>query len=243
MATSVLKNCKLYLAQYNLSADHNKIALSYGAEMKDDTVFGDDTKSNKAGLLTVGMSGEGFWQADADDYQVEDVIWSKFATADVPMTICPTTGADGERAFSFKSVLANYVPGESVGELLKFTIEANGTGKLARGTIMATGAKTTTGNGTARQLGAVTATQKVYAAMHVIAVSGTDPTLDMIVESDDAEGFASGVPRITFTQATAITSEWKTADGAITDDWWRASWTIGGTDDPSFTVVLFVGIL
>jgi len=75
----------------------------------------------------------------------------------------------------------------------------------------------------------------------VIAASGTTPTLDVTIESDDAEGMASATTRLTFTQATATTSEWQELAGAVTDDWWRAAWTIGG-GSPSFTAVVVVGI-
>ncbi len=78
--------------------------------------------------------------------------------------------------------------------------------------------------------------------MHVVAASGTTPTLDMIVESDDNSGITSGVTRITFTQEVAVGAQYATAvAGPITDDWWRVGWTIGGTG-PSFTVIVTVGI-
>lgn len=241
MASVIYKDCKLYLGGYDLSGDMNKCALSYGAEMKDDTVFNDDTRSNKAGLLTVGAAHEGYWQADTD--LVDDIIDAKFAVADEIMTICPTTGAAGEVAFSFKSLLANYNPNGAVGDLYAFSVDATGTGKLFKGTVMENATKTSTATGTARQLGAVTDSQKVYAALHVLAVEGTDPTLDVVIQSDNAEGFLSAADKITFTQMTDIGAQLLTADGAIADDWWRVSWTVGGTDNPSFTIVVVVGIL
>jgi hypothetical protein len=93
-------------------------------------------------------------------------------------------------------------------------------------------------------LGAATATQHLYGVLHVLAVSGTNPTLDVVIQSDDAEGFASGTTRGTFTQKTAVGSQFLTpVAGPVTDTHWRCTWTIGGTNTPSFTIALVVGIL
>ena len=83
----------------------------------------------------------------------------------------------------------------------------------------------------------------LYAILHVLAVEGTNPTLDLIVQSDDASGFASAVSRITFTQKTAIGAQFASLVGPITDTYFRASYTIGGTNTPKFTIALAVGIL
>ena len=82
----------------------------------------------------------------------------------------------------------------------------------------------------------------MFAALHVLSASGTSPTLDVVLQSDDNSGFSSAVSRITFTQATGITSQWSTLAGAQTDDYWRASYTIGGSATPTFTFALVIGI-
>jgi hypothetical protein len=157
------------------------------------------------------------------------------------MTLTPDGGADGDVAFFCATIGTSYSPGANIGDAYKFSNSNQVSGVLTRGTIMGTGAKTSTGNGTARQLGAVSASQKIRASLHVIAASGTTPTLDVTVRSDNGVGFASPATQITFPQRTAVGGEILTADGAITDDWWRVTWTIGGTN-PSFTIVVAVGI-
>lgn len=241
MATYVIENCKLYVAQYDFSGDTNQVRLTAEVEEKEDTNFDSGgSREYLAGLRTSQAEHNGF--VDLTDDGVDEILFDKVAAANTPMTICPTDGSDGEIAYALQSLVANYAPGESIGEVMAFTVTARGDGPLVRGTIMVAGAKTTTGAGTARQLGAVTATQKLYAVLHVVAASGTNPTLDVVVQSDDAEGMGSPTSRITFTQATVITSEWATpVDGAITDDWWQISYTIGGTN-PSFTFLVVVGI-
>ena len=241
MPTLILKDCKLYLGGHDLSGDMNNMGIDYGAELQDDTTMGDDTRSNKSGLKTVGAAHEGFWQAD--DVLVSDTLWERFAIENEVMTVAPETGAVAETAYSFHSVLAEYSPGGSVGDMLAFTVNASGTGTLYKGTIVEASEKLITGSGTARELGAVAAGQKVYASLHVLAVSGTNPTLDVVIQSDDAELFGDSTARITFAQMNAIGGQLLAADGAVTDEWWRAVWTVGGTDDPAFTILVVVGIL
>jgi hypothetical protein len=237
----ILTNCKAYLEGYDVSGDMNQLALAYGAEIKDASTFGKTTRVKKGALKEVSASMAGFWESDTD--KIDPVLFDRIGLNDKLITLCPETGAQGEIAYSFRSVLGEYAPGAQHGELLVFKLSAQGSDLLLRGKVMENAAKTSTANGTAGQLGAVTADQKVYAVMHVLAVSGTNPTLDMVVQSDNAEAFLSPTARLTFTQATARGAEWKEAAGAIADDWWRCSWTIGGTDTPSFTVAVIVGIL
>ena len=66
----------------------------------------------------------------------------------------------------------------------------------------------------------------------------SSPTLDVIIESDDNGSFSSATTRITHTQATAATSEFLSVAGAVTDDYWRASWTFGGTGTITFAVII-----
>jgi hypothetical protein len=61
------------------------------------------------------------------------------------------------------------------------------------------------------------------------------------VESDDNGSMTSATTQITFPQKTFVTSEWLSAAGAITDDYWRVGYTIGGST-PSFNFAVVVGI-
>lgn len=242
MAEQVLKDCKIYWDGFNLSADHNILQLTHGAEIQDKTVFGNATRTKKAGLKTVEMANSGFWDSDGTD-EPDDVLFPDIGTEDQIITMCPIAGAEAERAYFFKSDISAYEPGGAIGDMFVFNVAAIGSGELVRGTMMKTGVVTANGNGTAIQEGAVSATQYLYAAIHAIAVSGTNPTLDVKIQCDNAENFASPTDKITFTQLTAIGAEFATrVSGAITDDWWRATWTIGGTDTPTFNIIVVIGI-
>lgn len=243
MAFQLLTNCKAYLDGYNLTGHSNKVELNYSAESLDNTVFSATTKTRQAGLKNVELSLEGFWEAG--DGLIDTLAAANIGQVGKIITLSPDGGDQGDIFFSFKNMLGDFNFGAQVGELLPFSY--NGAGSdgqgLIRGTVLENAAKTTTANGTGRQLGAVAAGQYVYAVMHILAVSGTSPTLDMIIQSDDNSGFTSATSRITFAQQTAVGSVWGTrVAGAITDDYWRCSYTIGGTN-PSFTVFVGIAIL
>lgn len=245
MAAKVWTDVRLYWDAYNLSGDMNALALNYGAELQDATVLTDPGRRRRGGLRTIAFQHEGFVNYGAD--QVDDALFNDIAVANVPMSILPhNNGAEGELAYFFQGIAGLYVPiGASVGEMHRFSVsgEADDGRDLIRGNVLTNATRTATGNGTAFNLGAVSASQKIYAALHVIdPVAGTAPTLNVKIQSDDASGFASPIDRITFAQKTAKGSEYAVpVAGAFTDTWWRVTFTIGGTS-PSFPFVVVFGI-
>jgi len=97
------------------------------------------------------------------------------------------------------------------------------------------------GNGTAYQHGAVATGKTIVGVLRVLSVSGTLPTLTAVIQSSADAAFTVPNARLTFTQATGVTYEVKTAAGPITDTWWRIIYTVGGTS-PNFAVVVSFGI-
>jgi hypothetical protein len=102
-------------------------------------------------------------------------------------------------------------------------------------------ARTSTANGTILTMTGPTASQRLYAGLHITAASGSTPTLDVTIESAALVGFGSPTTRITFTQAAAAGWQFSSVAGAVTDGFWRAVFTIGGSS-PSFTVAVFLGV-
>lgn len=247
MAIQTLTNLKTWLDGYDVSGDLNEATVDDGADMKDASVFGLDTHRMQPGLKTAKLGLKGFWQADdsASPQLIDKTLFTRVAVANSVVSLSPAGGAEGDVGFSLRALLGQYAPGAKVGDLFAFTVsaEASGGSGLVRGTVMHNAARTATGTGTIRQLGAVSATQKVYAALHVLAVAGTTPTLVVKVQSAALVGFGSPTDEITFASANAIGSQWATPlAGAITDAFWRLSWTITGSAGQSFTFVVVVGI-
>jgi hypothetical protein len=245
MAKYVLLDSTVYLDGKDLSGDSNAITVTAESDEVDVTNFGSSgTREFLAGLKSFSAQLQGFTSHATG--AADPTLFTQWGVSDAIFS-ASAEGDDGDIGFFTKSVEMSLQPwGGAVGEASKFDASFRGRGQpLVRGTILHPGdtARTSTATGTGRQLGAVSATQKVYATLHVLSVSGTSsPTLTVKVQSDDNAGFTSATDRITFTGATAAGAQWATpVSGAITDDYWRATYTISGTN-PSFLFAVLVGI-
>jgi len=233
MATQVIKNRPSWLGGLNIGNHAHTMAIDYGSEAQDDTVLTDTTRSNAGGLLTFGFSIDAY----ADFTDVDAALFSAVG-ATVPLTFASASGADDEVAYLINTLQLTHSPiSGSVGDMAGTNISGNAKGKLVRGIIEINTATASTGTTTGSQIGALSAAQSMYASLHVTAAAGT--SLDVIVQSDDNSGFTSATNRITFTQATGVTSELLSVAGAITDSYWRLSYTIAGG---SFTFAVALGI-
>lgn len=96
---------------------------------------------------------------------------------------------------------------------------------------VASAARTATANGTAFD---TTDVDEITATITVSAASGTNPTLDAILQTtaDGTNYYTVG----SFTQLTTTGTEAKVFSGLGSSSRWR--WTIGGTDTPTFTFAI-----
>ena len=242
MATQVLTNAKVWLDSMDLTGDLNAVAIEQSVDMQEATTFGSDTKLSKPGMRSVKASLSGLINLGAGFS--EEFLSSKIGLVDVPMSVGPMTGAEGEPGFSFLSSIASFNPVQGgVGDILKFKLDAAATSaRLVRGTIVHNAVRTTTGNGTVFNIGAVAAGQFLYAVLHVTAISG-GPTVTVKVQSAPTVGFAAPTDRITFTAVTLKGSQWAVPiPGSITDAFWRATWSFSGGASPSITFIVNVAI-
>jgi hypothetical protein len=244
MSNLVLTDAKIYVGGMDVSGYANEVVVNHNAELLNHSVFGFGTRRFKPGLFNLDGSVKGFTDYD-DTTSALDLTFQQLIGADgAAMSVAPEGNAEGDTAYTFQKVHGSYKPiSGTVGELAPFELDVHGNGgvPLVRGVVGGLGAKTATGNSTAPfNLGAVTSAQRIAASVHVVAASGTLPTLDVVIESGDA-GFGTPTTRLTFTQLTAVGSQFLTALGPITDTYWRAKWTVGGTT-PSFTVFIVLGI-
>lgn len=242
MAVATHQNCRLYVGAYDLSGDANEIAVANPADVRTATVFTHTAPNNVIGLYNPTVTGGGFVQFGTTSVDTA-LKTGSLGLANVPVTVSPEAGAAGDVAVFLPALTADYAIAGKVGDVLpfRFSAAAQGVPAVAGRIFVAAGAKTTTGVSTILQLGAVAATQKVYASLHVLAASGTTPTLNVTVKSAAAVGFASPTTRITFTQKTTTIADFQSAAGPITDQYWRVDYTVGGTG-PSFSFVVAVGI-
>ena len=193
----------------------------------------------KSGSVDIELMSD--FAADGPDA----AAWSNLGDASIPHSVV-TNSADGSVAYTFNGIALTHSTLEgSVGDLSMSRISgASASSPVIRGQLIHPGSavRTASGSGTGQQHGDVIAGKSLHAALHVIGASGTTPTLDVKVQSDDNSGFSSPTDRITFTQATGTTAQFASVAGAITDDYWRVAFTIGGTT-PSFSFAVVIGIL
>jgi hypothetical protein len=170
---------------------------------------------------------------------------AKAALAARPIVTKGDGRALGDTCYLFLAQPGDFEYGGPVGEVVAFALALRSDGIVVPGTVFEFGLKTATQNGTARALSAVTSTQRLYAHVHVIAVTGTNPTLDIVEESSAIGDFTDAVPHGTYTQITNNPATWKqrvVVAGPITDLNHRFRWTVGGTGSPSFLLRLVLGI-
>lgn len=239
MAELVLTNARVLVAGYDLTGDLTSTQLALDADMVDKTKMGATARAKMPGLISGAFTHEGLFEAGADT--VDPELFSLIGLDGQPVTMSPDGGDDGEVAFLFNATHGQYAPGAAIGEAFAFSVGGETTGVVARGTMMHNSTRTSSANGTTRQLGAVASGQRLYCAIHAHAVSGTLPTLDAVVESADNAGMTGATERIVFTQITARGGQLLSVAGPITDDYWRIALTIGGTS-PSFAVAVSMGI-
>jgi hypothetical protein len=244
MPTVVSTDCKAWVDRYALHGRLNAINMEDATDAVEETVFGDNTRKNKPGLGVVTASYAGFFEADGAE-KIDDALQAVRGTNNVIVSLAPTDGAVGERCYTFRAMHTELTREFPVGGMavINAAAAASSGEDPVPGYVLHNATVTATGTGTAVNIGAVASGEYLYAALHVLSASGTSPTLDVVVQSDDASGFGTPTTRITFAQQTTENAVWATrVAGPITDAWWRASHTIGGTS-PSFEYVLVVGII
>ena len=245
MAIVTLNDARIYMAEFNLSGDHNKIGLEVGRNDSLNTVFGNAATSVKGTTAFATLAGQGFVTLGTGN--VHAVLGAQINVNDVPVTVTYNGATEGDACEFFTCLVGRYDPFAvgDVGEHMGFAVSAKSVGtQSVGGTIVGVGSKTATGNGSEySKWGTMTSTDTVYSALHVLSVSGTSPTLDVIIESDTT-GFPSPSTVLTFTQKTAVGSQFisKSTGLPSSDTYWRAKWTIGGTDTPTFDIVVSFGV-
>lgn len=245
MAVQFWQDMSILVGSIEMAGNAKVTTLATEVQSLDTTPLSATGWTSCVGGLKSGKVDMEFMQ-DVATGSVDDTLWPLLGVADVVKSIC-TNSADGSPAYLLKSIPLTYTPVQgAVGELAMGNISgSSSTGPVVRGSLIhpSNVSRTATSTGTGRQLGAVVAGKSIYAALHVISASGTSPTLAVILQSDDNAGFTTPTTRITFSTATGKTSQMSSLAGAITDDYWRISYTIGGSATPTFAFAVTAGII
>ena len=195
----------------------------------------------KAGLQThtIGFNG----MHDIDQEAILDALVGAATAVIVSIAVEPGA-ADASVAYITQGRISNFERFGSIGEIAPYSLSIQGTDWLGRGQVFKAATLTSTANGAVSQLGALSATQTMWSALHVYGtVTGTNPTLDVTIESDDNSTPTTPLVRITHAQLTVAGSELLSYAGAQTDDYWRGVYTITGTATPTFKILHCMAIV
>jgi len=236
MAEFVLKNAKMYVSKYDLSGNHNQLALSYSADILDKTVFGSSFRRKRAGLMDVSLSAQGYFDASSSK-KADYVYWDNLSTGGIPVTISPLGGSTGARAFIFESIQGSYNPmaGGSIGDVLPFDVEIQGSSgrPLVQASVLTAKAdKSTTVNSPAINIGVASSSQKLHGTLHVFSVSATgggSPSIVVDIITSSSSGFGSGSTRLTFTTVTGVTAQFATTAPSTIQPYARAEYTVASS--------------
>ena len=236
MAVLFWQNATTWIHDTDFTGQLKKVSLNVKADELDATTFGSTYKSRIGGLKDVTVGTEGFWESTQDLSG-----FSGLAQADRVVTICPQ-GAETNVAYLLQAGDFNYETFGTIGETVPFMLGLSGTNNVravrgqlakAKGNVSATGQL-----GSILNLGAPTATQFVYAAVHIFT-AGTTITIQL--QSDDNAPFASATTRATIGPLTTTGGTWMTrlAGPFAGETFWRLNVSaITGT----FSIAAAVGI-
>ncbi len=240
------KESEIFLCEFDISCFVNNIDLTQDIDLPEVTTFCDDTRRYINGLKNATGSLGGFIDDDADT-GIDAILQ---ATFNVPTssiwTDAPNGFTVGNFVYLFRALINSYNTTQPVDGVEAFTADLQLDGDLSRGfSLHANAAEIVSGTSASIDLqnsqgydGAVTSTTGFVAHLHVCAVSGTVPTLDVLLEDSPDDMVFTGIAGGGFAQNTAIGCErLETTAGATVDQFVHADWTIAGTT-PSFTFVV-----
>lgn len=227
-------DAEIVAGPYRLTGRSNNVDLELTAAELDCTNFDSGGWMEMiGGIKSAAVSVDGFYDAAALEtgaLTLDEQAFTELGTSLNPLTVAPTK-ADGSVAY-----VTGYTRGSlsffgQVGDVAPFSSDLFGDSVVGRGFLIhpANTTETGGGTGTGQQLGAASATQSVVIAVQVVSLSGTSPSLDVTVESDDNAGFTSATTVLNTGAITTPTGTLSVVAGPATDDYYRCTWTLSGT--------------
>jgi hypothetical protein len=244
MPSLIAKNIRTWAGGFDLTGSANNASLSLDHDVHDVTVFtpvgSGGARLRACGLEDITAASQGFWAAGTGS--VDEDAFNNWGAVDQVLSMSPD-GAEGSVVYGMRTGRLRYQMFGEHGAPAPFALDfhgSHGETAVARGLVFKHDQSAISGTGlagTALQLGAVGASQYLYAWANVLT-AGT--TITIQVQSSVDNTFASPTTRMTLGPITTTGGVWGTrVAGAITDTWWRLNVSaVTG----SFTFAGFVGI-
>lgn len=247
MARIHAKSADVLVDEFEFDAVTNSVNVDIEGNHGKVTAYADTDETYVEGKPSFTLDIGGLFSTSSPGYDGE--MFTDLTTVDRLVGVYPNQHTAGEFGYE-----CNCNPGpqartsEKTAAIL-LNVQWRGSTPIIRSQVLTKNtAISSTNTGTAYQHGAVGATEKAWAAVRLLSSPGGGGSndCDVTIESDSAEGFSSATTRLTFTtlnQASTATHETQEANGAITDDWWRALVTISGGGSRTFDLLITMGIL
>jgi|TARA_R100000479_G_scaffold93933_1_gene46390 hypothetical protein len=229
------KDAVVLLDNTNLSTTLTDVAVSLTADVNETSTFSSSAKSFISGLTDGTATASGYFTTSSPDSNTEYL--AQLGSSGSAFSIAPIGYTRGNPATLGKVIETSYDRSADVAGVVAVAVAFQFSDDSFDGkSLVAPAAFTTTSTETSVDFGAA-GTNGGGAVLHVTAASGTSPTLDAKIQtSADNASFSD---YITFSQKTAVGSEYKTSTSNPAR-YARAVLTIGGST-PSFTVAISFG--
>lgn len=241
MAVTAVTQARIYVGSFEFTSFSNQAEWGGDVAVKEVTTFGTDFQQFVPSLKTFQCNTAGF-----NDYagaSVDEVVRGLYGSRRVA-TLTNTTPATGNLAHVGQGIVGGWrainiaAPGDVPSTGIVIGDGYTATGQLTQ---ISTSTVTATGNSTPVNVGAVATGRTILAAIHVLSVTGTTPSLTAQLASSTTSGGAYTARGTAGAAITAAGDQLITAAGPFTDTWWRLNYTVSGTT-PVFTVVASIAI-
>lgn len=240
------KDADIYLDEIEFSAVMNNVEIAVENPLAEVTAYADTHQTFTEGKPGFTIDVNGLWSPSNPAYDSE--IFTDLTSQTRQLGIYPETPTTpGSRGFEATTMITRSPTVADFGAVVSLNVTWRGETPLVESWVMYKNtAVAASENGTAYQVGALSATQKMVAVLRLLAAPGGagDNTCNVVVASDTV-GFPSSTSRIAFTQlnqASVALFEKLEVNGAITDDYWRIEVTIAGAGSRTFNLLIAIGI-
>lgn len=203
------KNTAILVDEFDLSAFFNSADVAATLETAETTTFGNAAKTYIPGLADATLSLAGMFDGSAS--AVDEVLRGALGGSALITVLPAGAGTIGNRASVAEALETSYGITAAVADAVSVSAEAQVTNGLIPALLLADLAARTAIGQTAALDNAASTSNGAKAFLHLTAFTGTDVTIK-VQDSPDNSTWAD---LITFTQATAETSETASATGTV----------------------------
>lgn len=242
MTAFVLTNVNVLIDEFDFTADTLGVDVAAQARMARVTNMGSGGFEQYVPSIAEAsvMSVQGY-----ADYSDAAAIGNQLTPAALRttkvMSVLPIGSATaGSPAIFHQGFLETLqIPTGTVGDAAMLAASTRAQGAYVLHGFVAAPLTSRSGNftGPAVALGGPAAGQRLYAALHVIAATGTN--LAVTIQSDDGAGFASPTGRITFSTTSAVGVQYSSVAGPLTGE---THWRVNATATGAFTYAVVIGV-